>query len=146
MVRRGTARLAAGNRPHRLALLVLAASVGRRVGRRGHDAVLASRKTRRSVTALRHIPSRDHPARSVLLPTRENRYDRQVTARDALREEVGKGAQGQADRAQRKAKRRGADAAADAPAEAGRLTSPPAGSLRLRPRGWLAEGSFLGGD
>ncbi len=56
MVRRGTARLAAESRPHRLALLVLAASVGRRVGRRGHDAVLARWKTRRSVTALRPFP------------------------------------------------------------------------------------------
>src|SRR4051812_46811152 len=57
---------------------------------------------------------------------RGDRNDRQVTARGAFRQEVGEGAQGQAQRAQGEGTVRGADAAADAPEEAGRLRAGPA--------------------
>jgi hypothetical protein len=60
---------------------------------------------------------------------RGDRNDRQVTARRSLREEVRKGAQGQAQRTQGEGAGCGADAAADAPEKAGRLTAssgPPA--------------------
>jgi len=92
--------------------------------------------------------SREAPRGVACSSFRGDRHDRQVTARDSLREEVREGTQGQAQRTPGEGASCGADAAADAPEEAGRLTAPsrPTESCPTTQQALLAARPGIGGS